>query len=365
MVLTEALTVKNLTPPGYFNQAEDAPALSAAYLTWWNNILAARVADALAVELFVMSPWLMDLPDYPRTPGLAYLLNLYGFGFFSGTNNQASALYKLVSSAWSNSAARNILLVTQTFCMAPFSWFDITFVPQLVVGNLLVSQMDTGFIIYSTEGSLPVTPHDTEYSARGWLPPTGWTNYPASATFYSRGYIHGDYLVWCTPRPVSDFENAAVFSAAVPVAVAAAGTVCIVNDDGTGDVGSVYYSDGTAWRKNSYKNSDLGLVDPAGDRPDPEAITVWAPNPASVTYAVDSQTPPPDSGPTQGYGTFSTWAETAIFTNEITIQLHQIAGGNLALATLFETLRRVKPTGKTFTVRIDENTYNISDARSI
>lgn len=359
------LTVKELTPPGYFNQAEDAPALSAAYITWWNNILAARANDANSLNTLIQTPWLVDHLDYPRTPLLSHLLNLYGFGFFTGTNNQAASLYKLVSTAWSNSSARNILLVAQSFCLAPFSWFDINFLPHLVAGNLLVSQMDTGFIIYSTAVSVPATPADTAYSAREWTAPTGWANAPASATFYSRGYISGTVLKWCAPRPVSDFENTAIFSASVPVAIASAGTICIVDDDGTGDKGAVYYSDGSAWRKNSYKNIDLGLVTVEGARPDPEAITVWAPNPASVTYAVDSQTPPPADGDTQGYGTFSTWAETAIFTNEITIQLHQIAGGSMALATLFEALRRVKPTGKTFTVKIDGTDYNISDSRQV
>lgn len=365
MVLTEALTVKNLTPPGYFNLAEDSPALSAAYITWWNTILNARAVDSEELKTLVQTPWLVDHNDSPRTPWLSYLLNLYGFGFFDGTNNQAAALYKLVSSAWSTSTARNILLVTQTLCMAPFSWFDIDFVPQLVVGNLLVSQMDTGFIIYSIAGSLPPTPAASAYAAREWLVPSGWTNTASSATYYCRGYISGANLVWCAPRPVSDFQTSVVFSAAVPVAVAPVGTICVVNADGTGDTGTVYYSDGTTWRKNSYTNVDLGLVDSTGERPDPEAITVWAPNPATAVYSVDSQTPPPSDGPTEGYGTFSTWAETAIFTNEITIQLHQLSGGALATATLFELLRRIKPTGKTFTVTINGTEYNIADARYI
>ena len=365
MVLTEALTVKNLTPPGYFNLAEDSPTLSAAYVTWWNNILNARAVDSEELKVLIQTPWLVDHNDTPRTPWLSYLLNSYGFGFFEGTNDQAAALYKLISSAWSSSMSRNILLVAQTLCMAPFSWFDITFIPQLVVGNLLVSQMDTGFIIYSTAGSTPSTPAASAYAAREWTVPAGWTNTASSATYYSRGYVSGATLKWCAPRPVSDFTRTIIFSAAVPVAIAPVGNICIVNADGSGDIGTVYYSDGTVWRKNSYTNVDLGLVDITGIRPDPEAITVWAPNPASVVYSVDSQTPPPASGPTQGYGSFSTWAETAIFTNEITIQLHQLSGGALATATLFELLRRIKPTSKTFTVTIDGTLYNISDARKI
>jgi hypothetical protein len=164
---------------------------------------------------------------------------------------------------------------------------------------------------------------------------------------------------------VSDFATPPAYSASVPLAVASAGTLCIVYDDGTGDSGSVYYSDGTAWRKSSYPNADLGLVTPGAARPDPEAITVFAPNPATATYAVGSNQPPPADGLTEGYGTFSTWAATAITTNNITIQLRQLAGGSIATATLFELLRRIIPTGKTFIVNIDSDTYTITDKRQI
>lgn len=365
MDLTAKTTVAALTPPGYFNLADSAPATHKAYITWWNTILTNRTAQAEALKTLVLTPWLVDHQDAPRTPWLTFLLAQYGFGFFGGTNNQAAALYKLISNGWNRSAIKNILMVIQTLCLAPFSWFDSTYVPQLVTGNLLPSIADTGFIIYSTAGSPPATPGPTTYAARAWATPGGWTNTASSATYYSRGYITGVTITWCAPRPVSDFSVPPAYSAAVPVAVAAVGTICIVDNDGTGDRSVVYYSDGTAWRKNSYSNTDLGLIVPGTDRPVPEAVTVLAPNPASVTYAIDSSIPPPVSGPTEGFGTFSTWADTAIMTNEITIQLRQIAGGTIAAATLFELLRRIIPTGKTFIVDIDATKYYITDKRKI
>ena len=363
MALTNKMTVAKLTPPGYFNLADDAPATHKAYITWWNAILSGRAAQATALQTLILTPWLVSHLDYPRTPWLDYLLRQYGFGFFGGTNNQAAALYKLISNGWNRSTIKNILLVIQTLCLAPFSWFDSTLVPQIITGNLLPSVTDTGFIIYSTAGSVPSTPSATTYAARGWITPTGWTNAAASATFYSRGYISGATVVWCAPRPVSDFLLPCTFSASVPLAVGSTGTICIVATDSAGDYGVVYYSDGSAWRKNSYTNADLGLITPGVLRPVPEAITVFAPNPASATYAIDSNQPPPVSGPTAGYGTFSTWSATAIMTNEITIQLHQLAGGSIAIATLFELLRRIIPTGKTFIVDIDTVKYYITDTR--
>jgi hypothetical protein len=363
MDLTTEMTVMALTPPGYFNLASDAPANHKAYITWWDAILSDRATQAEALKTLILTPWLVNHLDYPRTPWLDYLLKQYGVGFFGGSNNQAASLYKLVSNGWNRSTIKNVLLVVQTLCLAPFSWFDSLLIPHIITGNLLASVADTGFIIYSTAVSSPVTPSPTTYAPRGWVTPTGWTSTAASATFYSRGYISGATLVWCAPRPVSDFLNPFVFSATVPVAIPSTGTICIVASDGTGDAGTVYYSDGSTWRKSSYTNADLGLVNPLAARPSPEAVTVFAPNPASVTYAIDSQQPPPTAGPTAGYGTFSTWSATAVMTNEITIQLHQLAGGSIAIATLFELLRRIIPTGKTFVVDIDGVKYNITDTR--
>jgi len=363
MALTDKMTTAKLTPPGYFNLASDAPATHKAYITWWDAILSGRATQAEALKNLILTPWLVSHLDYPRTPWLDYLLKQYGFSFFGGTNNQAAALYKLISNGWNRSTIKNVLLVIQTLCLAPFSWFDSTLVPQIITGNLLPSVTDTGFIIYSTAGSAPSTPAATMYAARGWVTPTGWTNAAASATYYSRGYISGSTLKWCAPRPVSDFLIPFTFSASVPVAIPSVGTICIVASDGSGDSGTVYYCDGSVWRKSSYTNVDLGLVVPLAARPIPEAVTALAPNPASVTYAIDSQQPPPASGPTAGYGTFSTWSATAIMTNEIAIQLHQLSGGSIAIATLFELLRRIIPTGKTFVVDIDNVKYYITDVR--
>ena len=365
MALSEKMTVAKLTPPGYFNLAADAPAHHLAYVTWWNNILAGRATEAEALKTLILTPWLVNHLDSPRTPWLNYLLELYGIGFFGGTNNQAAAVYKLISNGWNRSTIKNILLIIETLSMPPFTWFDNDFLPHVIAGNLLPSIMDTGFVVYSTAVSTPVTPSMTAYVPRGWAAPARWSKTASSATYYSRGYISGTNLVWCAPRPVSDFQNAPVYSATLPLAVPSVGTLCIVESDGTGDHGSVYYSDGTAWRKCSSTNIDLGLVNPAGDRPSPEAVSVFAPNPATVTYAIDSQVPPPADGLTEGYGTFSTWSNTAVVTNEITIQLKQLGGGTVAIATLFELLRRIIPTGKTFVVNIDSVKYYINDKRQV
>jgi hypothetical protein len=357
------MTVAALTPPGYFNLAANAPATHQAFVTWWNNILSNRATQSEALSSLILTPWLVTHLDSPRTPWLNYLLRQYGFGFFGGTNNQAAALFKLISNGWNRSTIKNVLFVIQTLCLAPFSWFDSTLVPQIITGNLLPSVTETGFVIYSTSVSAPATPAPTAYAPRAWVTPAGWVGTASSATYYARGYVSGATLVWCTPRPVSDFSAPPAYSASVPLAVAAAGTLCIVADDETGDSGAVYYSDGSAWRKSSYANAALGLITPGDVRPVPEPITVLAPNPASVTYAIDSAQPPPADGLTEGYGTFSTWAATAIMTNEITIQLHQLAGGSIATATLFELLRRIIPTGKTFMVNIDSTKYYITDKR--
>jgi hypothetical protein len=357
------LTVKALTPPGYFNLLEDAPAAHRAYITWWNTILAYRAADTEALRELILTPWLVDFPDYPRIPWLLYLTSSYGMGFSTGTNNQAAALYKLLSTAWKKGIIYNLLLVLGTVCLPPFSWFDSEYTPQILIGDLVSSITDTSFLIYSTASS-PATPSPTTYVARAWTTPAGWTRAAASAVKYSRGYLSGGNIVWCAPRDVSDFLTSPYFSADIPIAVPSAGTICIVDDDGTGDRSVIYYSDGSAWRKNSMPNIDLGLVNPIGARPDPEAIAVWSPNPASVTYPVVSQNPPPLTGRTEGYGTFASWSNTSITANQIKLSMHQLSGGDMAISTLIELLRRIEPIGKIFTLFIDSVEYNISDARS-
>jgi hypothetical protein len=361
MDVVSALTVRNLTPPGYFNLSPSAEASTVAYTTWWNNVLENRANDSVNLKTMILTPWLMDFPDFPRTPWLQYLTTQYGMGFFGGTNNQAAALYRLLSSAWDVSTIYNIATIIQALSMPPFSWFTAGS-PGITAGNLVSSIMDTGFLIYSTAAS-PATPSPTEYTAREWAAPAGWTQSASSAVSYSRGYLSGANIVWCAPRAIADFNNAYVFSAAVPVAVPSAGTIAIVNNDGTGDIESVYYSDGSAWRKNSTPNVGLGLVIQNSLRPSPEAITVWAPNPGTVSYAIDSNVPPPSDGASEGYGTFAGFADTVLYTNMITIQLTQIAGGNVALATLIAVLKKIKPVDKTFTVKISGTDYIITDVR--
>jgi len=358
-------TVANLTPPGYFNLGPNALQSTKDYTQWWNNILSGMAENSVNLKKLLLTPWLYD--DYPTSgpvvPWLQYLLNMYGVGFFVGLNSQAAYLYQLVSSAWSTSTIFNIQMILQTFSLPPFSWFTEGS-PPITAGNLISSIMDTGFLIYSTSGSAPATPAPSDYSPRAWEVPAGWTNKAASAIYYCRGYISGEKIVWSTPRSISDFENAYVFSENLPIAVPSTGTVAIIHDDGSGDYGAVYYSDGSAWRKNSTPNADLGLVNTeTGVRPVPEAITVWAPNPATVSYAIDSAVPPPSTGPTEGYGTFATFADTAIFNDQITISVLQIAGGDVALATLIELLRRVKPVNKVFSLDVSGTVYTITDVR--
>ena len=361
MDITSALTVSNLTPPGYFDLSESAPAEHRAFIEWWNNILELRSADAVALKTLILTPWLVDHQDSPRTPWLQYLLHQYGYSHFGGINNQAAYLFRLISSAWSTSSVYNFKLVLQAFSLPPFSWF-VGDSPEIYIGNLVTSISDTGFLIYSTASS-PATPSPSAYTPRAWNAPTDWTKGASSAVSYSRGYLSGANIVWCAPRAITDFNNNYVFSASVPLVVASAGTVCIVDDDGTGDRSVCYYSDGSAWRKNSLTNVDLGLVNPTGARPNPESITVWAPDPSTVPYSVDSNTPPPEDGRSEGHGTFASWSDTTIFNNQLTLSVNQISGGYLAIATLISLLRRIKPANINLLLYISNDAYIIKDVR--
>jgi hypothetical protein len=335
-------------------------------MTWFDQQLDFQSDISEQLRTLVLSPWLVDFNDSPRVPYLNHLLTTYGFGFYSGTNNQAAALYKLISGAWDKSLIANVKRVLDTFCLPPFSWFAVDVLPRIYSGILVPSITDTGFLMYSTAAS-PATPADTAFENRSWVVPSGWTRGASSAVTYCRGYISGGnptdgYTIsWCAPRPVSDFENETYFSAGVPSAVPTAGTLCIVYE--YDNPNGVYYSDGTTWRQNSLPWSSLGLVPLDGSRPVPEANAVWAPNPSSVTYSISSAIRPPADGGTHGYGTFAGYANIDVVNNELKIRLEQIAGGDLAIATVLAVMRRIKPLQFKLTVSIDNVDYEVSDAR--
>lgn len=374
MSLATELTVANLTPPGYFNLAENAPLQHKNYITWWNNILAMRVAESAKLRTLVTTPWLFTFPNTPRNPWLDYLLSTWGFAFFGGTNNQAAALYKMVSGSWSLSTVQNFSILLGTFAMPPFSWLDVDFIPRVSAGIFVPAIADTGFILFTSNPSEPAPP-SVAYTSRNWLAPAGWTRKPESAVKYVRGYLSGGNIVWCAEKLTNDPaypDTGGVppffFSAEVPLAVPSAGVLCIVRDDGTGDRTTLYYSDGSVWRKTSTANSDLGLVIPDGDRPVPEAIAVLAPNPATVTYAVESQKQPPTDGATQGFGTFATYGNLVSFSGTLELQIKLLTESPVALATLIAMLRRIKPANFVLRVRfihldMSIETVFISDLR--
>lgn len=358
MTLAEKSTVLKLTPPWYFNTRQGATQKTKDFITWWDNILANRVQNQELLRTLILTPWLFTFPDTPRNPWLNYLLSTYGFAFFGGTNTQASALYKMVSGSWSLSAIENFALCLGTFAMPPFQWIDVGFIPRVSAGIFVPSIADTGFIVFSSDSS-PSAPASVTYNPRNWLPPTGWTRSPNNAVWYARGYISGGNIVWCTKQltndpayPLTGGVPPFYFSADVPLAVPAVGVIAIVEDDSSGDRNTIYYSDGSVWRKSSTPNADLGLVDPTGPRPVPEAITVYAPNPATINYALQSQKPPPSDGPTEGYGTFATFGNLSTFSGELELQVKLTTESPVALATLIAMLRRIKPANFVLRVRL-------------
>jgi len=373
MSLADELTVAKLTPPWYFNTRQDATQKTKDFITWWNNILAERAEEAEKLRKLILTPWLYTFPDAPRNPWLGYLISQYGFAFFGGTNTQAAALYKLISGAWSPSNIENFTRMLGTLAMPPFEWIEVDFLPRVSAGTLVPSVSDTGFIVFTSD-EYAAEPDTVEYTPRNWLAPENWTRSPNNAVKYARGYLSGGYIVWCESRYTDDPDYPPTgnppfyFSADVPLAVPSAGIICIVNDDGTGDMRSLYYSDGTAWRKTSTPNADLGTVDPVGPRPEPEAITIFSRNPALVTYAVQSQTKPPSDGNTEGYGTFSGYGNLDVFSGELEVSVKLLTESPVALATIIELLRRLKPASFVLRMRLmhvtgDVEIVFISDMR--
>jgi hypothetical protein len=336
------LKFKDLTAPGYFNFRSTALQTTKNLIAWFDACAQDWVDQENLMDSFFRQ-WLFR--DYstatiPRTPYVAYQLNRWGLSSFLGSDTQAAALVGLVSRSYSKSISENILFLFEKLSQVPFLW--CLYPPQIVFGTLYPSFFAESFIIYSNSGSLPATPAPTAYTPRAWSPPAGWTMFGSASTYISRGYLSAGTIVWMAPVSTSTvfpyYQSANL--AGLP-ASPVTGSIGSVNNDGSGDYGAIYYFDGTTWQKNSAPNANQGQLNPDGSIPTPQPRTVWSPNPD--TTLVTSNTKPPVSGRSQGYGMYGGYGDGIVQTGKTQVILTLTADGLSNLGMIINLLRRVKP----------------------
>lgn len=337
----------DISPTGFFNTTNTASQATQNFIAFFNAFFAFVASQVTTFDnlyrLFLSTNY--SVVNLARAPFLQILLSQFGIAWFLGSNQQAAALLALISSSWSSSSGENMRRILNVFAASPFNWvYEST--PgssQIAFGYLIPAQTWDAFVIYSTSVSAPATPPNTTYNVRALTAPSGWSVQSANATYLSRGYISsGTNIVWSTPIAVNPQPQ--ILNVATPAALppsAATGTLAWVQNDSSGDQVSVYFFDGAAWRKTSAPNASGGV---ASIMSAPLPTAVASPNPASVSYPIFSQNPPPASGPSQGYGVYASLANQILNNNTCGVSVVLTDDGFANVDVIIHCLRRVKPT---------------------
>lgn len=328
-------TFKSLTAPGYFDYSAQQTAKTAAIIDWFDRFTQ-RIADQ--VNLFDTTFRLWATRDYtgliPNQGMYLYFLSQQiGFTWLQSNLNTERDLLAYLTSPRPGSFAD---CINQLYnLLFQIGW--ITSIGQVIAGKGNPINYSETLIIFSDSGTLPVTPDNTPYARRAWPAPVGWTKNPASSTYVCRGYLYNDEIIWLgavSTASIPAFYNT-LHVAGLPAGVNN-GDVGSVFDDGSGDTSSIYtYWDGI-WFKCSTEDALQGSVfvntylDSSG---------VFAPD---VSPPVTSQTPPPVSGPSQGYGFYGLYGIDPTAENiELIITL--TAEGFANLGTIIQLFRKIKP----------------------
>lgn len=337
-------TFRSLTAPGYFNFSGTQLPLTGKISDWIDLLLERWTEQAILYDNFfrLWATYTYSGLTLPRAPYVDYLMYQYGISWFQGNNAQSIGILDLVSRGYSTSTSRNITFTFDALALPPFEWCIAPV--QIVYGSQKPAISAETLIIFSDSVSLPATPSPTPYSPRNWEAPVDWTLYPSESTYYSRGYLDSGDIVWMDPQSTADpkpFYNVELLADLPPAPDT--GSLGGVEDDGTGDVGSIYYFDGSDWQKTSTPNANQGQVI-GGVFDDPSPRSVAAPNPDTSTQPITSETSPPADGPSQGYGIYGGLAQQDIQARAINMIITLTDAGVANLGMIINLLRRIKPT---------------------
>jgi hypothetical protein len=330
-------TFKDLTAPGYFDYSAQQTQKSKQFNNWFNGITS-LIQNNINLMDSIFRLWASrdySLSTIPITPWIKYLLTQNGIGWYSQNLEIAVKLIVYVSKSYPKSAVA---------CFQEYFTFllDIGWITQF--GQILFSpatpaRFSETFLIYSDAVSLPSTPSPSPYTPLTWDAPTDWSLAASNATYYSRGYISGSDIIWMTPQSTSvtylmtDYELLADLPGS-----ASTGQLAGVYDDGTGDIGSVYYWDGSAWRKTTGINANQGIV--VGQTPPEPGSSVYD----TETGSISSGIKPPDSGPSQGYGYYGIYGQLLLAAKRIDIFIDLTDNGVANLGLIIFLFRKIKPT---------------------
>lgn len=356
----ERRTFQKTVAPGYFNFSSSQKPETKKIVDWLDGVTSELQTSARRYDEFFRLWMTKDYSDVTPFPGmyLYYLADSYGYNYIRNDLNFIRDLLTYLTAPIDDETFSSA--VNQLFqSMLNFGWILPPWFISAGAGT--ASRFAETLVIFSTSVSAPSTPSNTPYVAREWEAPVGWGKVVSGATYYSYGYLVGSDIVWTTPRSTSlvvNYFDAADLSG-FPLSPST-GDICLVADDGTGDVGAGYYYDGATWRKFSTPNANQGLV---GSTDPTESSAVLAP----ATY-ISSSTPPPISGPSQGFGFYSLLSViTSVNSLEIFLTLTTLGGQYLDV--IIRLLKQIKPipAALTLTYTLDDipNSVEIKDINSV
>ncbi len=200
-------TFQQLTAPGYFNFDPVTQKIKTKQISDWFNNFYTFITDKMNLFDDIFRLWATR--DYTgiteRTPYLRYLLSQYGLDWFNGTEQQAAALVSIVSSGYDSVSIRNFQALLLYLANEPFNWLEEGNL-QIIYGSQAPAILAETFIIFSSSPTLPVTPSPTTYVERDWTAPVGWTLFPSTSTYFSRGYLDSGNIIWTAPL-ATNFEQ--------------------------------------------------------------------------------------------------------------------------------------------------------------
>jgi hypothetical protein len=330
-------TFQELTAPGYFDYSAGQTEITGKINTWFNGITEI-IQNNVNLMDSIFRLWASRsyaLTTVTMTPWIRYLLRQNGIGWYKGSLEIAVRILIYIGKSYPKSA---VLCLQQYFdFLVSIGW--ISQVGQILFSSQAPARYAETFLIYSDSPTLPATPSSTEYTPLLWSAPTDWSKSANNSTYYARGYIDNGDIVWMTPQSVNtvflmqDYATIGDLPGSASV-----GQLAGIADDGTGDVGSIYYWDGTTWRKTTGANSDQGLV--VGQIPPNPGSSVFAPD----TDIFSSGTQPPADGDSEGFGYYGIYGQLVLDAKRIDVVIDLTTEGVVNLGLIIFLFRKIKPT---------------------
>jgi len=354
----ETKSLQKFAPPGYFDLSQDNSEITKRIFEWLKNYREANQNTPTRFDFFYRLFLSVNYTEETSKDFLKFEASQYGLANVSLPSNSLKNLLIYVSTPKEKKLSSNIQGLINFLLLN--SW--ISSFGDIVVGYNSRSNFAETLLVYSDSLTIPTTPSNTDYTPIEWLAPTDWTKTPLNSTYYCRGYLYEGQIIWDSPISTSlvvKYDTASDLSS-LPSSPSL-GDVCLVTDDTTDDFQSVYYYNGTSWKKNSTPNASQQNINTAKTTKGSEVF-------ATDNLMITSQTQPPNDGYSQGYGFYGIFGSGSLV-NRVNFRITLTEEGNKNLGLIVQLAKKIKPVGNLLVIYAiyDTTTYllEINDINAI